>query len=204
MQVNYQEPPYWCSITYYELTVRIGEAFHATQTHVVVDGYTDPCMNADRFCLGLLSNVHRNPTIDSVRHHIGKGVHLFYVGGEVFAECLSDGALFVESRLVNYLENVQPLTVTKIPPGCSLRIFSNQEFAKLLQESANQGFEAIFELTKMCTIRISFVKGWGAEYHRQDVTSTPCWIEVHLDGPLMWLDKILSKMTPNTTLSSMS
>ena len=81
------------------------------------------------------------------------GVHLRYHEGKVYAQCLSDKAIFVQSRNCNHNNNFMQNTVCKIPPNCSLLIFDNQLFADQLKQSVTQGYQSVFELTKMCTIR---------------------------------------------------
>ncbi len=119
-RVQFQESQEWCHISYYEMSNRIGEQFRATQSQVIIDGFTHPS-NAERFCLGGLANVQRTTEIDRARRYIGRGVKLFHIRGNVFAECISDNPVFVQSPITNRRFSWHPATVCKIPPS---KIFS--------------------------------------------------------------------------------
>ncbi|TRY90927.1 hypothetical protein DNTS_014452, partial [Danionella cerebrum] len=62
-------PEFWCSISYFEMDVQVGEMFKvlASCPVVTVDGYVDPS-GGDRFCLGQLSNVHRTDASERARY----------------------------------------------------------------------------------------------------------------------------------------
>ena len=114
----------------------------------------------------------------------------------MWAECLSARAVFVQSPSTNSHNKWHPATVCKIPPNCKMCVFSYQNFASELAHTVSQGFEAVYQCKHMSYIRISFVKGWGIGYHRPNITATPCWIEIQLNGALQWLDKILMQVGP--------
>ena len=86
---------------------------------------------------------------------ISLGVKLTYTNGEVYAEGLSERAIFVHSRNFNLRYGLDPSTVCKIQQNHRMKIFNNQEFASILEKTVHHGYEAVFELTKMCTIRYS-------------------------------------------------
>ena len=187
---------------------------NAKSTNTVVDGLTDANTSEtreqkgkggkqkyqrrpERFRLSQLhdSNDTLNSTIEITRKSIGYGVYLYNVDGEVYAGCLSACCIFVQSWNCNHRHNFSAFTICKIPPTLKLKIFSNQEFIELLSQTVNSGnYEAVKELKEMCTIPVSFVKGWGSAYVRNDVSETPCWIEIQLNGPLQWLSKELIQM----------
>ena len=102
--------------------------------------------------------------------------------------------IFIQSRNCNQDRGFHPHTVCKLPSGYSLRVFQAKLFAELLSQAVNQGYNSVYELSNMCVIRVSFVKGWGADYYRQDVSSCPCWIEIRLNEAFQWLDKVLKEM----------
>ena len=209
------KPDHWCSITYYELDVPVGEPFKATVDFISIDGYTDN--DKKRFCLGALTNVQRKEVSEVTRLYIGKGVTLELIGeGDVYLHCLSRHAVFIESQYLDW-KSKRTDVVHKFPQGAREKVFDLRQCTRQMQEriqnvnevtannvikgghlapalshaSAASGF-GIDDLRKLCMFRFSFVKGYGPDYkNRKSITETPCWVQVQLHRGLQILDELL-------------
>lgn len=201
--VEYREPPFWCTVAYYEHSQRVGDLFFGSGLQVCIDGFTNPSTDSGRFCLGLLSNSNRTVDVVEARRQIGRGCRFYTCGNEIYLECLSDQAIFVQNANCNRRHGLHLATVCKIPSRCALCVFKKDEFAYLVEKCVPFGFEAVYALTRLCSVRFSFIKGWGSKYKRQRITDTPCWIDAYFNGPLQWLDSVLKQMgTPPYKCSS--
>lgn len=192
----------------------------STYPGVTIDGYTNPSA-ADRFCIGFLSNVHRPPAVQKARLHIGKGIRLeTKFEGDVWLENLSDNAVFLSSPYLDQ-QSRRPTghAVHKIYPRASLKVFDLRETHHLLSQKAEAARLAaaaqaaavagtgglsmnssdqlaaaaigVDDLRRFCILSMSFVKGWGLDYPRNDIKNCPCWVEVHLHRALQLLDEVL-------------
>ena len=222
--ISRQPPPEnWCSITYHELDVQVGEPFKATNDFIAVDGYFEQ-NDKSRFCVGALSNVQRKEVSETTRLYIGKGVTLELEGeGDVYLHCLSRHAVFIESQYLDW-KNKRTDVVHKFCPGVREKVFDLRQCTQRMQEriqnvnetvtnnvingghlapalshaSAASGF-GIDDLRKLCMFRFSFVKGYGKDEkykNRNTITETPCWIQVQLHRGLQVLDELLKAKTP--------
>uniref|UniRef100_A0A915HLT3 Mothers against decapentaplegic homolog n=1 Tax=Romanomermis culicivorax TaxID=13658 RepID=A0A915HLT3_ROMCU len=204
------EPKEWCSVSYYELNNKIGETKRISSSSVQIDGFSDASETVGRVCLGLISNVNRNSTVEKTRRSIGEGLSLTRdeVDGFVVIRlrCLSQNPIFVQSRSFNVSHDYGLTTVCKVPPGCRLDVYDDRILLKCIKEASQSPNKCVelFGLNNMCSIRLSFVKGWGEDYKRVDITSTPCWVEIFFYDALIKLDSVIRHETPSNAISSKS
>lgn len=198
--VPYKENPIWLRIAYYEENQKIGPTEQFSSHHCLIDGFSssseklDPGHNKSRFSIGFYTNPNRSEATKDVRAHICKGVRLFLLAGEVYVENLGSIPVFVQSISANMKNGFAANTVTKLMSGGSMKVFDMRQFSEKLSQAAKRRYIDVHCLSRLCTIRLSFSKGWGEQYRRTSVLRAPVWFQVHLNNPMEWIDNVLNCM----------
>lgn len=94
----------------------------------------------------------------------------------VWAYNLSDWPMFVNSPTLDDPDSKSYL-VFRVPSGHCLNIFTGNPHGDRIRYSNGVRVGPV----DPNAVRISFAKGWGPKYSRQEITSCPTWIEVLLD-----------------------
>ncbi|KZC04010.1 Mothers against decapentaplegic like protein 6 [Dufourea novaeangliae] len=172
----------WCTLAYWELGGRVGRLYPVEPSTVNV---FDSLHDGDGLCLATLAENHvASPAVQRTRSKIGLGLMLSQETDGVWAYNRSESPIFVNSPTLDDPES-RTLLVYRVPPGFCLNIFDRTKILQLPYGSGNTrttsqagGFAS--GPVDINSVRISFAKGWGPKYSRQEVTSCPCWLEVLL------------------------
>ncbi|KAH8419072.1 hypothetical protein KR222_003422 [Zaprionus bogoriensis] len=165
----------WCQIAYWELAQRVGEFFHAKKSAVNIYGEGPVDCGGDGMCLRDLGG--KQPPLKAVqntRQKVGLGVTLSLESGDVWIYNRSNVPIFVDSlTLAERLDRV-----CKVMPGYCLKAFETHRAQYLACKQSQHNQLGPIDRFSM---KISFAKGWGNMYRRQDVMGCPCWLEVHFN-----------------------
>ncbi|KAF6203743.1 hypothetical protein GE061_002077 [Apolygus lucorum] len=165
---------HWCKLAYWELAQRVGPQYPVEEETVNV--FWD-LLQGDGLCLATLAQKQADSTNDvkRARDKIGKGVTLSREDDGVWAYNRSECPMFVNSPALEDPDSRSYLMVYRVPPGHCLNIYS--EAARRRTPTVSRPH---FGPVDPNSVRISFAKGWGPKYSRQEVTSCPTWLEILL------------------------
>ncbi|XP_014245502.1 mothers against decapentaplegic homolog 6 [Cimex lectularius] len=163
----------WCRLAYWELSQRIGRQYPVENNFVNVFGSLP---RGDGLSLATLAMQKTpNPDVLKAREKIGRGVTLSKEDDGVWAYNMSDNPVFVNSPALDDPDSSFCI-VYKVPPGYCLNVFTETARCKPWTTISRPHIGPIDPFS----IRISFTKGWGPKYTRQEVTSCPTWLEILL------------------------
>ncbi|KOC59534.1 Mothers against decapentaplegic like protein 6 [Habropoda laboriosa] len=172
----------WCTLAYWELGGRVGRLYPVEPSTVNV---FDSLHDGDGLCLATLAENHvASPVVQRTRSKIGLGLMLSQEADGVWAYNRSESPIFVNSPTLDDPES-RTLLVYRVSPGFCLNIFDRTKILQLpygngTTRMSNQASGFASGPVDINSVRISFAKGWGPKYSRQEVTSCPCWLEVLL------------------------
>lgn len=122
------------------------------------------------------------------------GLMLSQESDGVWAYNRSESPIFVNSPTLDDPES-RTLLVYRVPSGFCLNIFdrtknlprpfSSSTLMTTSSSTTSTNPSFVSGPVDVNSVRISFAKGWGPKYSRQEVTSCPCWLEVLL-APCRW------------------
>ncbi|KAK3094481.1 hypothetical protein FSP39_002311 [Pinctada imbricata] len=165
---------HWCTVAYWELRQRMGRLYTVHNPHVNI---FQSLPHGDGLSLELLQEKSELDSVRRTREKIGFGVILSRERGGVWLYNRSLYPVFVNSPMLD-IPNSRTSVVIKVSPGYSMKIFDYEYAFVMKQVYERQFLDGPYDPT---SIRVSFAKGWGPSYHRQFVTSCPCWIEILLN-----------------------
>ncbi|KAJ8970920.1 hypothetical protein NQ314_000970 [Rhamnusium bicolor] len=167
-------PLEWCNLAYWELSQRVGPPFPVEPPAVNVFGDVP---YGDGLNLETLAQHSFSPpeSVRRTRCKIGLGITLSREDDCVWVYNRSDNPIFVSSLTLEDPDSPSP---TRVPAEHCLCVYDS---VKAAQQNFGWNFtHPQFGPIDPNSIRISFVKGWGQNYSRREITLCPCWLEILL------------------------